>query len=406
MPPPSRPPGQSEVVPDEEPASGDRAAPLPPPPPAAELQREAETPKLVGRLRRWNPQGLWGFIFSGVHNCDIYYDGEEDDAAEGTDGGSALVEGDFVLFELKIDEEGSPAAFNAQKAKPQDLDQLQASQLPVQQPYSGTLQDVGTCPAGHWLEAKAFGWRVTCDACRRPNLPHASMLVCHQCHFARCQNCSDTSRDGNPPTGVSMSAPRALPPHLEGLPGPPPPPSRHAAGIVPPAGEFLRAEASYSGRQTAGTRGPGGGFLNGYDYRGAQGLGEASTANNRRPAPITGRSFDVQGASARLLLEAPPMLERNFPRAVVSALNTGDRSALRRGHTFPANRSGAAMQIGWEFGRVLRETRDAMGQHEEPEAAAARGYWWNWYSSQQGGGGGPGGAYGDNSGMPNAALCA
>merc|ERR1719464_688220 len=98
--------------------------------PAMGLQGQpAELVMLVGRLRRWHRNREWGFIFSELHNCDVFLDGNNADTA------AALSEGDIVLFELCADEEGFPAARSARRATAPEVEQQQAILQPLYQQH-------------------------------------------------------------------------------------------------------------------------------------------------------------------------------------------------------------------------------------------------------------------------------
>ena len=49
------------------------------------------TPMHTGRLRTWNSAEQWGYIFSEVHNCDVFFDGAEYDIVP------PLCEGDSMI---------------------------------------------------------------------------------------------------------------------------------------------------------------------------------------------------------------------------------------------------------------------------------------------------------------------
>ena len=65
----------------------------------------------TGRLRTWNEEEGWGYIWSEVHNCDVFVDG----ANKGTM--LPLCEGDPMIFALNV-EEGLPIATFASSAHP------------------------------------------------------------------------------------------------------------------------------------------------------------------------------------------------------------------------------------------------------------------------------------------------
>ena len=65
----------------------------------------------TGRLRTWNEEEGWGYIWSEVHNCDVFVDG----ANKGTM--LPLCEGDPIIFALNV-EEGLPIAVFASSANP------------------------------------------------------------------------------------------------------------------------------------------------------------------------------------------------------------------------------------------------------------------------------------------------
>ena len=68
-------------------------------------------PMHTGRLRTWNEEEGWGYIWSEVHNCDVFVDG----ANKGTM--LPLCEGDPIIFALNV-EEGLPIAVFASSANP------------------------------------------------------------------------------------------------------------------------------------------------------------------------------------------------------------------------------------------------------------------------------------------------
>ena len=65
--------------------------------------------ELFGRLRRWHWNREWGFIYSELHNYDVYFDGFDTAIA------SSLKEGDYVVFEVVTDTDGQPAARKVRK---------------------------------------------------------------------------------------------------------------------------------------------------------------------------------------------------------------------------------------------------------------------------------------------------
>ena len=68
----------------------------------------------TGRLRTWNSAEQWGYIFSEVHNCDVFFDGAEYDIVP------PLCEGDSMIFALDVDDEGWPIATHARSAHPRE----------------------------------------------------------------------------------------------------------------------------------------------------------------------------------------------------------------------------------------------------------------------------------------------
>ena len=65
--------------------------------------------ELFGRLRRWHRNREWGFIYSELHNYDVYFDGFDTAIA------SSLKEGDYVVFEVVTDTDGQPTARKVRK---------------------------------------------------------------------------------------------------------------------------------------------------------------------------------------------------------------------------------------------------------------------------------------------------
>ena len=71
--------------------------------PELEPTDEKEQQRLPGRIRRWNAEHSWGFVYLQNESADVFLDGE----ALGEDVG-ALKEGDLVLCKLITDEDGLP----------------------------------------------------------------------------------------------------------------------------------------------------------------------------------------------------------------------------------------------------------------------------------------------------------
>ena len=66
----------------------------------------------TGRLRTWNEEEGWGYIWSEVHNCDVFVDGANKGIL------LPLGEGDSMIFALGVDNEGWPIATHARSTPP------------------------------------------------------------------------------------------------------------------------------------------------------------------------------------------------------------------------------------------------------------------------------------------------
>jgi len=302
---------------------------------------------LVGRLRRWHRTREWGFIFSELHKCDVFLDGVNADAA-------SLSEGDLVLFELWTDEDGQPAARNARRAEPREVEQQQVFLAPLYQQYAANAPQAPELPRG--ADAPTASASSSAPA-RAPPL------------------------DGNGGAVPTMAPVAATPRHPDPLrrpppPPPPPPPPSHTAPTGP--GGFPQQALSSSSsnmvhqqpylvpaQQNFGypsyscDRGfPSTGVYQQDPWPNGDGF---STAG---PAAGSPTAQSPQASGSRLLLEPPHMLARLDPKAMVSVLKAG-WSPGRRGQTFRSSRNGTAAQIGQEWCEILRQACAAVEQQTE-----------------------------------------
>lgn len=321
-------------------------------PPGAEDPPRA----LVGRLRRWRANGPWGFIFSELHNCDIFFDGSECESA------ASLTDGDFVLFELDSEAQGLPEARNARKAEPAEVERQQALLAQTYQQVARTPL-VPELPPGDRLPtnapgAGAEGWFQGASPAGGPR-PHAAL-----------------GQGAEAGSGVA-SQPMSLPPHLDGMQGrrgglPPPPPPAHPAPATPEAFVQHNAQA-YMGHPAYG----------GYVTYGED--GQWQTSSGVSADALLGQQVPMVEHAApavRLLLEGPPMLDRLNPKALVSVL-TGGTWTERHAQSFPCSRTGVATQVGREYAQILQETREVLVQQGEDMDHGMQGDWWSWYTPVQ-----------------------
>jgi len=265
---------------------------------------------LVGRLRRWHRSREWGFIFSELHNCDVFLDGGNIDTA------AALSEGDIVLFDLCTDKEGFPAARSARRATAPEVEQQQAILQPLYQQL--------VAPAPQASSAAA--------------VPFTKAVVDR-----------DPAPQGVPPlVGTAR--------HLSNLRAPPPPPPSHPAPTGPSdfAPQALN-NASIMHQQP---------YMAQHCFSGYPGYNDpwpkGSDALLNVGGTPTAMANPVMGA--RLMLECPQMLEKLEPKALVAVLKGGP-VPRRRSKTFRSSRSGTASQIGQEWCEVLRQAC-ALGDQE------------------------------------------
>jgi len=92
--------------------------------PELEPTDEKEQQRLPGRIRRWNAEDSWGFVYLQNDSADVFLDGE----ALGEDVG-AFKEGDLVLCTLITDEDGLPSMGSVRKANPQEHAAVCSSQF-------------------------------------------------------------------------------------------------------------------------------------------------------------------------------------------------------------------------------------------------------------------------------------
>ena len=83
--------------------------------PQLEPTIEKEQQSVPGRIRRWNAEDSWGFVYLQNDSADVFLDGE----AVGEDVG-AFKEDDLVLCKLITDEHALPSIGSVRKAKPQE----------------------------------------------------------------------------------------------------------------------------------------------------------------------------------------------------------------------------------------------------------------------------------------------
>jgi len=276
---------------------------------------------LVGRLRRWHRSREWGFIFSELHNCDVFLDGNNVDTA------AALSEGDIVLFELCTDEEGFPAARSARRATAPEVEQQQAILQPLYQ------QHVVPPPQASSAAAVPFTNAVvpTRDPAPQGVAPLVGTTARHLGNLGRA-----------PP------------------PPPPPPPPSHPAPTGP--SDFAPQALNNAGMMHqqpymaqhcfSGYPGYNGPWPNGSDALLSVGGTPTAMAN--------------QVMGTRLMLECPQMLEKLDPKALVAVLKGGP-APRRRSQTFRSSRSGTASQIGQEWCEVLRQAC-ALGDQQNDES--------------------------------------
>lgn len=314
-------------------------------------QAADEQLQLVGRLRRWHRKREWGFIFSELHNCDVFLDGANNE------GSSGLSEGDLVLFDLWTTEEGLSAR-NVRRAELQEVEQQQVLLAPVYQQHALHAQQVGELP------------RIADGQ-------------------AAAASSGSSARGPQHDAGVGAQALAATPRLLEALrrppPPPPPPPPTHPAPTTGPRG-FAPQALSNTGmlqHQQPYVAQPGYGSFPSYNGdRGfaAAGMYQQGHWSNGEAMLGTGSpaAMASQSLGTRLLLEPPHMLARLDPKAMAAALKGGPWPG-RRGQTFRSSRSGTATQIGQEWCEILRQACSAAEQQSDdaerpqPQASAAWG---------------------------------
>jgi len=302
--------------------------------PSAERAQPTELVMLVGRLRRWHRNREWGFIFSDLHNCDVFLDGNNVDTS------ATLSEGDTVMFELCTDEEGFPAARAARRASAGEVEQQQALLQPVYQQHGVPALQVSSSAVA---------------------VPSSGAVV----------PARDAAPQGMAPLVGSTTR------HLGNLgrapPPPPPPPPSHPAPTGP--SDFAPQALCHAGMHQqpymahncfGGYPGYNGPWPNGSDA--LLSVGGTPTA----------MASQVMGH--RLMLECPQMLEKLDPKALVAVLKGGP-PPRRRAQTFRSSRTGTASQIGQEWCEVLRQAcaladqqsaesdRQQQQQHVQPAAA-------------------------------------
>ena len=81
--------------------------------PELEPTIDKEQQRLPGRIRRWNAEDSWGFVYLQNISADVFLDGEpvQEDV-------SAFKEDDLVLCKLITDEHALPSIGSVRKANP------------------------------------------------------------------------------------------------------------------------------------------------------------------------------------------------------------------------------------------------------------------------------------------------
>lgn len=328
----------------------------------------SEPVRFIGRLRRWHRTREWGFIYSELHNCDVYLDGIDNE------GVADLNVGDHLFFEIFNDEEGQPAARNVRRAERNEVLEMKERLAPMYQRHAARVPQVPDLPRSADGRAGQDGVvMATSSSSGAGALPHGP--------------------PGDMMYAVPVAAMATLPPEAGGSaaalrhldqqqlrrppPPPPPPPPTHPAPPGPAAFQaqglgnvgLLRQQQlqqPYLSHQGYSAPYPNYGGDRSYPVHYPQGqwAGSESTMgvnNIGSPAAMQGQNVGV-----RLLLEPPPMLERLDPKAIVAVLRHQDGGAWasrRQPMTFRSTRTGTATQLGTEWCEILRQASHAVAEH-------------------------------------------
>lgn len=271
---------------------------------------------LVGRLRRWNASDLWGFVFSELHNCDIVTDG--------SDGGESLEEGVHVLFRLHYDESDMPVARGVRKATAREIEDQRSLLLPAYSRHGRAQHSPGARAETHISSAGPS------DAVSRQTL-----------HVAPCVP---------PVVPITQRTP------------PPPPP-------MPPSGQaFVHStQDSYAQYGYCGDRAP-----SAYAWQGSGGSCGSASAVSYTGVGISSLDHRLLSQGVPLLLAPPALLEDFDARNLAQVLGQSERHQ-RRARTFNSSRNGSFMELGREFGELLK-------QQEVDETERRPGDQWSWWS--------------------------
>jgi len=339
-----------------------------------------ESPMLVGRMRRWHRRREWGFIFSELHNCDVFLDGSDLD-----EGSPEIEEGDFVFFHVAAVDRGQ---FTAKRAKRATFVEVAAQQDILGPIYE---QQVARTP-------------------RVPELPQsidvASSAVPAATETAGGQQqaapASAETSAGQQPTGVAAwnhqpQQPPQPQPQRAAMPPPPPPPSHPApnsgSGGIPVQDGTMLPQMPYTGQQqqqqpygypSYQSMYPQGTWVN------SDSAAVLSTAGQPQPQPGQGQlqpgQAQRQPSPHQAAQQAQPQpgvsLLMACPAALGSQLNAKDVAAMlksgtraERAPTFVSTR-GAASSIGAEWCTLVRQgiasqehtNEDGDGQHMQQAA--------------------------------------
>lgn len=325
--------------------------------PAAAME---DTPLLVGRLRRWHRTGEWGFIFSDLHNCDVFVD------AASCQDSAALKEGDFVLFELGYDEEGQTVAQNARKAEPQEVEQQQVTLGPVYAHKMARQPQVPELPKSTTNGAGTSSSSITPAVRDAP----PAMVGPYEATGGR----------QNAPSAPPMAA--ALPrQQMDSYRQPPPPPPQHPAptgpGGFPQAinsGAMMHQQPYMAPQQQQQQHHPYAYNAQGQGYGMYQQQGPWPGGNDPHALAVGQGNAPGQVAGppgARLLLQPPTVLndrERlDVKVTAMVAVLKGAGWTGQRAQTFRSSRNGAAMQIGQEWCEILRQAVQHADHGDEME---------------------------------------
>lgn len=304
-----------------------------------------QEPLHAGRLRRWHKLTSWGFVFSDLHNCDVFLDGAN---AERPD---LFEEGDFVLFRLAA-EEGERSCASARKASMEEVWRQQA------------LNE-----ASYHQQAQPMRGAEEADPPR-----HADAVQPGRPSAQSGMEVAKSATKG----GLAEASQRTF------VPPPPPPPVHPPAGFAKQAGLMPHAAHQHQvynqGQGQPYTPYMGfqqdqqhasfmpGGWPGNETVLNMTGLGTQISASSSAPPPL-------QLPGTRVLLAPPPALAACDPQAVKRALEVESGStsssssgagAFGKARTMNASRSSAGSTLGAEWAAMLKQAREVV-EHQQQQ---------------------------------------